>query len=253
MHEPSFGNVDNIADANSVMPASLAGPGTRHYSRNRKQKSNWFRLLVIVALIAVAGYGVRFGYLIYLGSHVSLDRLDSQESSLSSTSNDYVKPLFGQDEPLTNAQVHWCLRQKLRISVLRELVSTLEVSRINVIEQDYIVRCDLSKIDKQMLDAAQDFVELNRNAIISEISETQLLFLDEKIQASDGNSELVYSIQQLLDTLGYEVGSIDGIYGAKTQSAIKAFEQNAGLPTNGKASQEILAALRRATTEHNRP
>ena len=53
----------------------------------------------------------------------------------------------------------------------------------------------------------------------------------------------VRRIQQKLADLGYSVGSVDGIYGQRTQSAVKAFQRNVGLTADGIAGPATLLYL----------
>jgi glucose-6-phosphate dehydrogenase assembly protein OpcA len=52
------------------------------------------------------------------------------------------------------------------------------------------------------------------------------------------------AIQQLLATLGFYTGPIDGIDGPRTRAAIRAAQTTYGLPENGKASEALLDKLR---------
>ena len=49
--------------------------------------------------------------------------------------------------------------------------------------------------------------------------------------------------QETLSGLGYVSGPIDGIMGAGTAAALRAFQQQQGLRTTGRANPETLAAL----------
>ena len=53
-------------------------------------------------------------------------------------------------------------------------------------------------------------------------------------------------IQQALAGLGYDIGDIDGLVGAKTRLAINEFQKSIGMPVNGRAGQQVLKALRGA-------
>ncbi|MBR4579162.1 MAG: spore cortex-lytic enzyme [Oscillospiraceae bacterium] len=53
----------------------------------------------------------------------------------------------------------------------------------------------------------------------------------------------VRQIQQRLSDWGYYQGEIDGIYGSRTEKAVKLFQQKNGLTVDGKAGRETLAAL----------
>jgi hypothetical protein len=54
----------------------------------------------------------------------------------------------------------------------------------------------------------------------------------------------IASIQRLLSQLVYRPGPADGILGTRTRSAIRAFQQEAGLPVDGEPSQTLLSVLR---------
>ena len=52
-------------------------------------------------------------------------------------------------------------------------------------------------------------------------------------------------LQTLLLARGHDIGSADGMIGAKTREAIKAEQQKLGMKADGRAGQKLLAALRR--------
>lgn len=52
-------------------------------------------------------------------------------------------------------------------------------------------------------------------------------------------------LQTLLLARGHDIGSADGMIGAKTREAIKAEQQRLGLKADGRAGQKLLNALRR--------
>lgn len=62
-------------------------------------------------------------------------------------------------------------------------------------------------------------------------------------QAMQRDPQTVRQIQQKLEDEGYRVGAIDGIWGPKTSSALKEFQQAQGLDADGKLSQSTLSAL----------
>ena len=57
------------------------------------------------------------------------------------------------------------------------------------------------------------------------------------------NSSTVRAAQQALNSRGYNVGAIDGQYGASTQEAVRRFQQASGLPANGELTPSTLSAL----------
>lgn len=53
----------------------------------------------------------------------------------------------------------------------------------------------------------------------------------------------VRRVQQKLKQLGYYKGSVDGIFGVQTQTAVKAFQRNCGLTVDGIAGPKTLLYL----------
>ena len=57
------------------------------------------------------------------------------------------------------------------------------------------------------------------------------------------SGDTVTAIQQKLSAWGYYNGAIDGIYGSRTEAAVRYFQQKNGLAVDGKAGPATLAAL----------
>lgn len=60
--------------------------------------------------------------------------------------------------------------------------------------------------------------------------------------------EVVKDIQTKLNAKGYSCGSVDGIYGSQTKSAVTKFQKANGLYVDGIAGEKTLAVLNKATT-----
>lgn len=54
----------------------------------------------------------------------------------------------------------------------------------------------------------------------------------------------VYQLQQALGALGFLLGEVDGIFGAHTEDALRKFQLNLGLPSDGIAGAYTYAAIR---------
>jgi membrane-bound lytic murein transglycosylase B len=52
------------------------------------------------------------------------------------------------------------------------------------------------------------------------------------------------AVQRGLERRGYDIGTIDGVFGKKTEAAIRDFQQRQGLPVTGVASASLVSALR---------
>jgi localization factor PodJL len=59
------------------------------------------------------------------------------------------------------------------------------------------------------------------------------------------DASLVSRAQGLLNRLGYDAGTPDGLIGARTREAIKTFERKNGLEETGKVTVPLVAKLER--------
>lgn len=59
----------------------------------------------------------------------------------------------------------------------------------------------------------------------------------------------VTALQNTLSKLGFDVGEADGIFGAKTEAAVKAFQESRDLPADGIYGPDSAKAAGSAVTE----
>ena len=72
------------------------------------------------------------------------------------------------------------------------------------------------------------------------------------------SGEDVNELQQLLMQAGFDPGTVDGVFGPGTESAVKAFQASRGLLVDGIVGRQTLAALAAQTrnphpTRHHHP
>lgn len=78
------------------------------------------------------------------------------------------------------------------------------------------------------------------------VSAVQIAFRNDSVDVLSklgSRGDEVRRIQQKLKSLGYYNGSVDGIYGAGTQKAVKAFQKNCGITADGIAGPKTLKFL----------
>ena len=82
-------------------------------------------------------------------------------------------------------------------------------------------------------------------AVIFLLNITLILFAQEAQAAYKRGSygETVRQIQEKLSDWGYYSGSIDGVYGSKTEEAVKKFQRKNGLTADGIAGSATLSAM----------
>ena len=83
-----------------------------------------------------------------------------------------------------------------------------------------------------------------RNAPWAQVADTTAR---EKTVAQSAQILKIRDAQTLLSSLGYEVGTPDGIAGSKTRDAVKSFEAVNGLPETGEVSDALIQKLEIAT------
>ena len=59
----------------------------------------------------------------------------------------------------------------------------------------------------------------------------------------------VVRVQSLLSTLGYDPGTVDGLFGARTRAAIEAFQLDQGIAATGEITDALLLQLEITATE----
>lgn len=64
-------------------------------------------------------------------------------------------------------------------------------------------------------------------------------------QSERKDLELKLAVQEALLALGYDIGEIDGIIGAKTRAAIRGYQRTEGLEVDGKSSPLLLEKMRK--------
>ena len=65
---------------------------------------------------------------------------------------------------------------------------------------------------------------------------------------SSANAEQVRQVQQKLNDIGYHAGSVDGVLGPQTESALRQFQRARNLDATGRIDSKTLAALERERT-----
>ena len=159
----------------------------------------------------------------------------------------FSKPSVGQGNMLSVAQIRWCLRQEIWIEVLRSKPTTnAQIDQFNDLISDYNSRCGNFRYRQGALARARREVEQQRLQIVADVSPpwSQLTFQSRSVQFS----ELTFVIQRSLKELGYDPGPVDGVYGARTKSAIQSFQHDVSMFPDGQNSQELLIRLRQEST-----
>lgn len=159
----------------------------------------------------------------------------------------FSKPPVGTDILLSVAQIRWCLREDIHIDVLRPMAtSNAQIVQFNAIVSDYNGRCGSFRYRDGALERARREVNAQRARIIATISPPWHGANSSTNASRNVVSRLTLDVQNNLKALGYDPGPVDGIYGAKTRSAIEAFQREQGVSADGKVSEALLQRLRQS-------
>ena len=84
---------------------------------------------------------------------------------------DFSKPPVGQNNVHSVAEIRWCLREVIRIEVLRPMPTTnAQVNRFNAVVSEYNSRCRSFRYRRGALEQARREVEQQRAQIVSHVS-----------------------------------------------------------------------------------
>lgn len=78
--------------------------------------------------------------------------------------------------------------------------------------------------------------EITTETTTSNVAKTVKVELNILSKGSEG--EQVKALQRMLYAMGYSIGSVDGVFGSKTEAAVRAYQKNKGLTVDGVVGQE---------------
>ena len=166
------------------------------------------------------------------------------------------RPPVGTNNVLTSAQLRYCVAEEIRLDAAKGVINNYNdthVDRFNEMVADYNGRCGQFRYRSGALESARSEVERFRGALEAD---GRARFVRAKAAPSQdltfapvepSPDPTVKAIQERLNTLGYDAGPADGLFGGKTRAAILAFQRGSGLKEDGLAGPALLAQLLRAT------
>lgn len=162
------------------------------------------------------------------------------------------KPPVGTDLVLSVPQIRYCVAEDIRLDAAKGAINNYvetDVDRFNAMVADYNSRCGQFRYRRGALESARSDIETIRSLLQAEGQSRFARALSSRSRppqvASSGSTfdGVVFAIQRRLNELGYDVGTPDGLVGAKTASAISAFQRDQGLPIDGTPSTSLVSRL----------
>ena len=169
------------------------------------------------------------------------------------------KPSVGRNIVLSTAQIRYCLAEKIRLDASETVLnnySDSDVDRFNAYVNDYNSRCGEFRYRQGSLESARRDVEPYRSELQVEgrgrfvRSPAATARAPSSTQAPKPSrptpDSTVLAIQRRLNELGYNAGTPDGLFGNRTRAAIKAFQQDTGMFSDGIANPALLQQLQKS-------
>jgi peptidoglycan hydrolase-like protein with peptidoglycan-binding domain len=169
------------------------------------------------------------------------------------------KPSVGRNNVLSTGQIRYCLAEKIRLDASEAVLnnySDSDVDRFNAYVNDYNSRCGEFRYRQGALESARRDVEPYRSQLQAEgqgrfvRSPTATARAPTSAPASKPApptpDSTVLAVQRRLNELGYNAGTPDGLFGNKTRAAIKAFQQDTGIFSDGIANPALLQQLQKS-------
>ena len=162
------------------------------------------------------------------------------------------QPSVGTNNVLGPAQIRYCLAEDIRIEAAKGALNNYvesDVVRFNAMVADYNGRCAQFRYRRGALESARSEIEGIRSLLQAEGRNrfVRTPALGSRQSSSDSARPsfdgVVLAIQRRLNELGYDVGAPDGFGGAKTSSAISAFQKDQGLAVDATPNTSLLSRL----------
>jgi len=154
------------------------------------------------------------------------------------------KPPTGRNNVFSRAQIRYCIAEGIRIEAGRAAMndySDSDVDKFNRYVDDYNSRCGEYRYLEGVLASARSDLEPFRSEILTEgrnrFARGSSIAATKTAPEPDATVE---AIQRRLNELGYDAGSADGLMGARTRSAIVAFQKDTGVQVDGIANEALL-------------
>jgi hypothetical protein len=165
-------------------------------------------------------------------------------------------PRTGRNQVLSVAELRWCMREDIRLEVLETRHAGSDTARFQEAVGAYNPRCTRFKYRGNDLAVARRDIDAARSWLVAEALAEALESGEPDELAAPGYSVLTRDVQELLRTLGYAPGAIDGRYGARTRNAVESFERDQSWPASGRVSEllrkELLERVRSANASEAR-
>lgn len=162
------------------------------------------------------------------------------------------KPPAGTDLVLSVPQIRYCVAEDIRLDAAKGVINNYveaDVDRFNAMVADYNSRCSRFRYRRGALESARSDIEAIRLLLQAEgrsrfVRRPNLGSQQPRAEGARPSFDgVVLAIQRRLNELGYDAGVPDGLVGAKTASAISAFQRDQGLPIDGTPSASLVSRL----------
>jgi hypothetical protein len=235
-------------------------PDKQRNVRKNKPSSSKFKWMILIVvfflLIVIVTNGEQLSSLLNLDAHPSQQKAGASSSKVKGQSSSqglkaelHCKiPPVGRNNLLSVTEIRWCLREDIRIEAMRDFFYTNEaIDEFNRIVENYNCRCGSYQYrGNTQSQAERDVAPFREKIVHAAIQEA--MHMENRYQNAPIDSDQRKVIdtrlaQKLLKDLGYNPGPVDGMYGKRTETAIKRFQLDNGKLQDGLISPGLLRDL----------
>lgn len=106
-------------------------------------------------------------------------------------------------------------------------------------------------VQEQIGNAVLDSQKPTQTEILSILKNFQNTDFSDAEKQAENSAQAIYAIQVALSNQGVDIGTIDGVFGPKTQEGIKIYQKNIGLTETGKIDTNLFTSLIEKITPEN--
>ncbi|MFC1796939.1 peptidoglycan-binding protein, partial [Pseudomonadota bacterium] len=273
--KPSSSNGSPDSGSNSSQPAGASSnahttPRVSSPSATQGQNTNTSNKSAPIILGAIALFAI---FLIWNAANQSNKDTSSRSASTAQTSEQSrsqqssnalgvrlveSKPPVGTNHVLTHDQIRYCHLEDIRLEAMRAEInqySEEENSKFNSFIDDYNSRCTSYRYRTDSVSAVQKSIQgkevVYRQEGIARVQSWRDVSLVNAQSPGSSNSTkpkpkpdpLVKYSQQILASLGYDAGPIDGLRGNKTTRAVMQFQQDYEFEVDGVIDKDFYSKL----------
>jgi hypothetical protein len=160
---------------------------------------------------------------------------------------DISLPPMGYKQFLSLREIRWCVQGWIQLKAMTVFIAPSDPAGVKALFDDCQSRClDFQYNDNNFDMAIVDLSPYSVGIILEIFRHSGYIhrFKSNNPPSRPLTPAMVTEVQELLTSLGYDPGPIDGLYGLKTVKGLQQFQREAGIPDDGLINDRLINFLR---------